>query len=194
VVTASSAFRTLDDLFAFARQRPGELTIATNGFGTTPHVVLEELFTRRGLAYNHVPYKGTSEQMVAVSSGQVMVGVNSTGFAPFVESGQLRLLVTFAERRSKRWPGVPTLKELGHGIVAMSPYGIGGPRGLPPAIVKALHDAFRTAMQDSLFVKELAQYDQEPAYLGTEDYARACREAFAHEKTVVERMGLGKAS
>ena len=48
----------------------------------------------------HVPYKGTAEQMIAVASGQVMVGVNSTGFAPFVDSGQLRLLATFGERRS----------------------------------------------------------------------------------------------
>jgi hypothetical protein len=77
--------RTLDDLFAFARARPGELSIATNGIGTTPHVVLEELFTGRGLSYIHVPYKGTSELTLAVESGQVMAGINSTGFGPLVD-------------------------------------------------------------------------------------------------------------
>ena len=82
LVQGASAFRTLDDLFAFAKAHPGELSIATNGVGTTPHVVLEELFTARGMKYIHVPYKGTSEQLLAVDSGQVMVGVNSTGFAP----------------------------------------------------------------------------------------------------------------
>jgi tripartite-type tricarboxylate transporter receptor subunit TctC len=190
VVPAASALKSLDDLFAFARQRPGELTVATNGVGTTPHVVMDELFSRRSLSYNHVPYKGTAEQMVAVSSGQVMVGVNSNGFAPFVDSGTLRLLVTFGAQRTKRWSGVPTLKELGHGIVATSPYGLAGPAGMPAHIVQVLHDAFRVAMNDPTHVAELALYDQVLDYLGPEDYGRALRTAYETERKTVERLGL----
>lgn len=192
LVNASSNFRTLDDLFAFSKARPGELSIGTNGIGTTPHIVLEELFTARGLSYIHVPYKGTSEQMIAVQSGQVMVGVNSTGFGPFVDSGRLRLLATFGAQRTKRWPQVPTLKDLGFDIVAMSPYGLGGPRGLSPAIVSVLHNAFKAALFDPSVVQELQKYDQEPAYLGPADYAAACREAFAKERAIVDRMGLAR--
>jgi tripartite-type tricarboxylate transporter receptor subunit TctC len=192
VVPASSALRSLDDVFTFARAQPGTLTIATNGAGTTPHVVLDELFTRRGLQYIHVPYKGTAEQMIAVASGQVMVGVNSNGFAPFVDSGQLRLLVTFGERRTRRWPDVPTLKELGHGIVAQSPYGLAGPRGLPPDVVQVLHDAFRLAMNEPEHLAELARYDQELAYLGPEEYGARMRETFADERRTVERLGLAR--
>lgn len=192
VVPASSPLRQLDDLFAWARQHPGALSIATNGTGTTPHVVMDELFARRGLSFNHVPYKGTAEQMVAVSAGQVMVGVNSNGFAPFVDSGQLRLLVTFGEQRTRRWPQVPTLKELGHGIVATSPYGIAGPAGMAPAVVAVLHQAFRAAMRDAAFITELARYDQEPAYLGPEAYGRALRAAYLHERQVVARLGLSE--
>jgi tripartite-type tricarboxylate transporter receptor subunit TctC len=192
VVPAASALQSLDDLFDWARANPGRLTVSTNGVGTTPHVVMDELFARRGLAYVHVPYKGTSEQMVAVSSGQVMAGVNSNGFAPFVDGGQLRLLVTFGEQRTKRWPQVPTLKELGHGIVATSPYGLAGPRGLPPPVVQILHDAFRAAMNDPLHLAELAKYDQTLAYLGPEEYGRHMRDAYAAEKQTVERLGLAK--
>lgn len=190
LVQGSSAFRTLDDLFAFAKAHPGELSIATNGVGTTPHVVLEELFTARGMKYIHVPYKGTSEQLLAVDSGQVMVGVNSTGFAPMVDNGRLRLLATFAAKRSPRWPTVPTLKELGFPIVAMSPYGLGGPRGLPAPVVTVLHDAFRKAMFDAAFVHEIGKYDQELDYLGPAEYGAWLREQYAREKAVVERMGL----
>ena len=82
LVSAGSPFNSLDDLFAFARARPGVLSIATNGVGTSPHIVLEDLFTGRGLRYIHVPYKGVSEQINAIASGQVMAGVSSTGFAP----------------------------------------------------------------------------------------------------------------
>jgi len=192
LVLGTSRFRTLEDLFAFAREHPGELSIATNGVGTTPHVVLEELFSARGLKYIHVPYKGTAEQMLAIEAGLVMVGVNSTGFAPLVDAGKLRLLATFAAKRSPRWPSVPTLKELGFPIVATSPYGLGGPRGLPPATVSALHDAFRKAMFDPVFINEIAKYDQELDYLGPVEYGAWLRDQYAKEKLVVERMGLSR--
>jgi tripartite-type tricarboxylate transporter receptor subunit TctC len=192
LVGAGSAFRSLNDLFNFARARPGELSIATNGVGTTPHIVLEELFTARGLRYIHVPYKGTSELTLAVDTGQVMAGVNSTGFAPFVDSGRLRLLATLAAKRSPRWAQVPTLKELGFNIVAMSPYGLGGPRGLPAAVVTVLHDAFRKAMFEPQFVHELGKYDQELDYLGAAEYGQWLREQYARERVVVEKMGLSR--
>ena len=189
LVSAGSPFDSLDDLFAFARARPGVLSIATNGVGTSPHIVLEDLFTGRGLRYIHVPYKGVSEQINAIASGQVMAGVSSTGFAPAVESGRLRLLVSLSAKRSRRWPQVPTLRDLGYDIVAQSPYGLGGPHGLPGRVVEALHDGFRKAMFEPQFVEEIAKYDQEPDYLGPAAYAQACREMFARERAAVERTG-----
>jgi tripartite-type tricarboxylate transporter receptor subunit TctC len=194
VVPTTSALHSLDDLLLFAQKHPGELTVATNGVGTTPHLVMDELMGRRHATYVHVPYKGTAEQMVAVSSGQVMAGVNSNGFAPFVDTGRLRLLVTFGEQRTKRWPQVPTLKELGHGIVATSPYGLAGPRGLPDAVVQVLHQAFKTAMHEPTHISELAKYDQELAYLGPDAYAQVMRDTFQAERRVVERLGLARTS
>lgn len=192
VVAESSPWRTLEDLLHYARQHPGRLTVSTNGVGTTPHVVLEQLLTDRQLGYVHVPYKGTAEQMLAVINGQVMAGVNSNGFAPFVDNGQLRLLVTFGAQRTRRWPKVPTLRELGYPIVAASPYGLAGPAGLPEEIVRILHDAFKAAMHDSAHVAELARYDQDLAYLSSEDYGRAMRQAYEVERRAVERLGLGR--
>jgi len=194
LVPASSAFHRVADLFEFARQNPGRLTIATNGVGTTPHLVLEQLFGERGLRYVHIPYKGTSEQMLNVSSGQVMAGVNSNGFAPYVDSGQLRLLATFGAERSQRWPQVPTLKELGYGIVASSPYGVAGPAGMPDGVVQTLHDAFKAAMFDPRHVAELAKYDQALDYLGPADYGRAMRAAYEAEREAAEKLGLARKS
>lgn len=194
LVPTGSPWHSVDELFAWARAHPGELTVSTNGVGTTPHGVMEELAVRKGFSYVHVPYKGTAEQMLALASGHTMVGMNSNGFAPFVESGKLRLLATTAEQRTRRWPQAPTLKELGLGIVATSPYGLVGPRGMPAAVVQVLHQAFKTALLDPAHVAELAKYDQEPAYLSPEDYGRSLREAFAAEKRQVERLGLLRAT
>jgi tripartite-type tricarboxylate transporter receptor subunit TctC len=193
VVPANSPFKSFNDLLKFAAAKPGELTISTNGLGTTPHVVLDELFSQRSLSYIHVPYKGSAEQMLAVASGQLMAGVNSNGFVPYVESGKLRLLVTFGERRSSRWVQVPTLKELGFGITAMSPYGLVGPRGMESQVVQTLHDAFKAALFDAQHVAELARYEQEPNYLDSKDYSAALKEAYVSERRNVERLGLSKA-
>jgi tripartite-type tricarboxylate transporter receptor subunit TctC len=193
VVPHTSPFKNVEDLLTFARDRPSALTVATNGVGTTPHVLLDQLFAARGLQWTHVPYKGTSEQMLAVASGQVMAGVNSNGFAPYVDSGRLRLLATLGEQRSRRYPQVPTLRDLGYGLSAASPYGLVGPRGLTPEVVAILHQAFRTALYDPTHVAELERFDQEVAYLDSEAYGRAMREAFAFEKRAVERLGLARA-
>jgi tripartite-type tricarboxylate transporter receptor subunit TctC len=192
VVPTASPFKSLDDIFDFARRNPNRITIGSNGVGTTPHLVIEDLFEKLGLTYIHVPYKGTTEQMFAVSGGHLMVGVNSTGFGPYVDTGKLRLLVTFGEKRTKRWPTVPTLRELGHDIVATSPYGLGGPRGMAPSVVRILHDAFKSAMFHPTYIAELTKYDQELAYLGSEDYARYARETFLKEKIWVERLGIAR--
>ena len=190
LVGEASPFRRLEDLFEYARTHPGRLSIATNGVGTTPHVVLEEMFTARGLQYIHVPYKGTAEQINAIISGQVMAGVNSTGFGPAVDSGQLRLLATFGAQRSKRWPQVPTLRDQGFDITAQSPWGLAGPRGLPTPVLAALHDAFRKAMFEPRFAAELAKYDQDLDYLGSMEYTRVCRQFFERERKAVEKLGL----
>lgn len=194
VAPANSALTSVDAVLNWARQHPGELTVATNGIGTTPHLVLDEWFEKLGLSFIHVPYKGISEQMLAVASGQVMLGIGANGFAPYVDSGRVRLLATLAARRSPRWSNVATLQELGHGIVANSPYGLAGPKGMPADIVQVLHEAFRHALHDPRHLAELAKYDQEITYLGPADYGRSMQAAYAAEQRIVERLGLASRS
>ena len=192
VVAGDSPFQTLADMLAWARAHPGRLTVGSTGIGGTAHLAMEEVMAVEGLTYIHVPYKGTADQMLAVASQTLMVGVNSTGFTPYVEAGKLRLLAVFNAQRSKRWPSVPTFRELGYPqAVHTSPYGIGAPAAVDPAILKKLHDAFKTALFDPQHLQEIARYDQEPAYLGTADYAREVREISAREAQLLARLGLG---
>ena len=187
-----SGIRTLDDIFAFARTHPSALTVATNGVGTTPHLLMDQLMGAKGLTYTHIPYKGTAQQMVELAAGQVDVGINSSGFAPHVDGGRLRLIAVFSEQRSKRWPNTPTVTELGFPLAATSPYGLAGPKGVPAAIVRTLHDAFKAALFDPQHVAELDKYDQQPDYLGPAEYGRAMKLAYEAEKRNVDRLGLNK--
>lgn len=170
VVQGDSPWRTFADVLDWARRRPGELVVGSTGQASTPHLVIADLMKRHRLDYVHVPFKGAADQLHALQSNTIMVGVSSTGFAHLVDAGRLRLLATFNERRSRRWPNVPTMKELGHDIVATSPYGIAVARGTPRAVIGRLHEAFAKAIFDPEHVAELRKYDQEPAYLATEPF------------------------
>ncbi len=195
LVPAESPFQNLRDMLAWARANPNRLSIGSTGIGTTAHLAMEEVMTSESISYIHVPYKGTADQMLAIASQTVMAGVNSNGFAPYVETGRLRLLAVFTAERSKRWPNVPTLKELGYAnAVYTSPYGLGAPIGVDAQIIKKLHDAFRVAMFDPQHLQELAKYDQEPDYLGTAEFARHVREVSHRERLLLARLGLGLGS
>jgi len=119
-----------------------------------------------------------------------MAQSDASGWDKLVESGQLRLLVTFGEKRTKRWPAVPTAQELGYNVVATSPYGLVGPKGMDPAVVKALHDAFKKAMDEPRHIELLDQLNQDAWYRSGDDYASWARDTFAKDKGLIERLGL----
>ena len=104
---------------------------------------MEELAANAKVQLNHVPFKGNADLQQALLGGHVMAQSDASGWDKFVDGGQMRLLVTFGEKRTKRWPTVPTAQELGYGVVSTSPYGFVGPKGMDPAVTKTLHDAFR---------------------------------------------------
>lgn len=191
LVPADSHWTSLDEMLDWARQNPGALLMGSTGIGTTAHLAMEEILLEQGIAYVHVPYKGTADQMLAIASGQLMAGVNSTGFAPWLDQGKMRLLAIFSAQRSARWPGVPTMRELGFSrSVYASPWGLAAPRGTPAPIVKLLHDVFYTAMHSERHKAALARYDQHLDYLATQAYAQAILKTVAHEKLLLRRMNL----
>jgi len=172
VVEQHSPFTSFAEIVRFARANPGKLVVGSTGYASTPHLVMADLFARQGIDYIHVPFKGATDQILSLQSGTIMVAVLGTGYAPFVDKGQLRLLATFNEERSPRWPKTPTLKELGYDIATTSPYGLGVAKGTSQGIIRRLHDAFRVATLDPEHVAMLRRYDQEVAYLDTDDFSR----------------------
>jgi tripartite-type tricarboxylate transporter receptor subunit TctC len=191
LVPQSSPWKSLNDLVLWAQQHPGELIMGSTGMGTTAHLAMEDILLQHNVRYVHVPYKGTADQMLAVASGQLMAGVNSTGFAPWVDRGQMRLLATFSAQRSPRWPDVPTLRELGYEhAVYTSAWGLAAPQGTPFAVVQKLHDAFHQAMFTERHQQALARYDQQLDYLNTADYRQAVHNTVERERQLLKRMNL----
>ena len=188
VVKADSPFRTFRDLIEYARANPGRLAYGTPGTGTSLHLAMEEIAAKTGVKLLHVPFKGNAESTQALMGGHIMAQADSTGWGRHVDAGTFRLLATLGDKRT-RW-NAPTVKELGIDTVSDSPYGLVGPKGMPPPVVKTLHDGFKAAMDDPEHMKTLQRLDQVYWYKSGEDYARWAAETFQAERATIERVGL----
>jgi hypothetical protein len=173
-----------------AGRRIGGGGIATSGIATTNHLAMEELAEREGAQLTHVPFRGSSEGMTAVLSGQVDCIADSSVWVPQVESGQMRALCVWTADRVPRLPGIPTLKELGYAMVITSPYGIYGPKGMDPAVVRVLHDAFKAALFSPANAAVRSQFDMPEQYLDTEQYTDFIAKRAEHERAMVQRLGI----
>jgi tripartite-type tricarboxylate transporter receptor subunit TctC len=187
-VRADAPWKTWAELIAHAQKHPGKITVGNPGVGTSLHLTMEDLAQRLGISWVQVPYKGSAESSTALRGGQVEVQAGTPNW-DWVESGVTRVLVMWGNTRSARAPNVPTLKEL-YGIVANSPWGIGGPKGMDPKVAGKLHDAFRRAAQDPATLKALERQGMEPYYMAGEDYMKWVRQTAEAERRAVERLGL----
>lgn len=190
VVRADSPLKTMQDLVEYAKANPGKLTYGSTGAGTTPHLVVEQFARRANIKLQHIPFKGNADGMQAVLGGHVMAHSDATGWGPHVDAGRCRLLATYGSKRTKRWPDVPTLIELGYQTVSDSPFGIGAPAGMDPALTKRLQDAFAKSLQDPAVVAVLDKYDQPIIYLDSAGYTKFARETFEAERETITSLGL----
>ncbi|MFZ4408274.1 MAG: tripartite tricarboxylate transporter substrate binding protein [Paracraurococcus sp.] len=190
VVRADQPWKTWQEFVAYAKANPGKVTYGTPGVGSTLHITMERIGAMLGIEWLHVPYRGGADNIQAVLSGAVVANTDSTGWAPLVHDGKLRLLVVWTAERAKRFPDVPTLREVGIDIVADSPYGLAGPKGIDPGVVRVLHDAFKAALFEPQHVATLERYDMPLRYMGTEEYAAFARKVYAEESAIIRKLGL----
>ena len=191
VVRADGPYKTWQDLVADARRRPGRVRIGNTGANGTPHLTVVELAERETLDVIHVPFRGEGDAVPQVLGGHIEALAAGSGAGKLVDEGKLRFLNLWVGQRSERWPEVPTLVELGYqGMVVTSPYGLCGPAGMDPAVVRTLHDGMKQALFDPQHLATLKQLDQPVEYLDSAAYGRFMLETIEMEKRRVERLGL----
>jgi tripartite-type tricarboxylate transporter receptor subunit TctC len=157
-VREESAIKTVADLVAAAKAKPGGLTVATPGNGSTPHLAMELFQHTAGLKLSHVPYKGGAQAITDVLGGHVdVVAVNALEVLPLVKAGKLRVLAVMSADRSAVLPGVPTVAESGYpGFEASVWYGFVAPAGAPKPVLAALHNAVQKALESKEVREQLA--------------------------------------
>lgn len=159
VVRPDSPFKSVKDIIAAAKARPGKLSFASQGSGTSAHLAGELFKNLTGTDITHIPYRGAGPALTDVLGGQVdMMFATASAVGAFIESGKLRALaVTTAERSpSAVLANVPTIAESGvPGYVADSWYGLFAPAGTPAPVIARLNAAAKKAAQSDLFRRKV---------------------------------------
>lgn len=190
VVRADAPWKTLADFVKDAKARPGAIAYGSTGVATSPHVVIEQLAMSQKLDMVHVPHKGSTDLATSLLGGHISAATDSSGWAPHVEAGRMRLLAVYGTTRAKRFPNVPTLTEAGYPIVSEARYGIVGPPGMDAAITAKLHDAFKATLEDPRVLQMLEKLDQPVLYMNGGQYLEYAKREVASDKEIVKQLKL----
>jgi len=191
VVHPAVPARSVKDLVALSKARPGQLTYGSAGVGSSGHLAGAQFGTLTGTNMVHVPYKGMALAMTDLISGQIFLAfATSLSSVPHVRSGRLRALATTGVKRSAVLGNLPTVAETVPGYEATLWYGFVGPAGIPPEIVRRLNSEIVAVLGMPDVRQRLASQglDVEPST--PEAFAALLKNDLARWAKVVQRAGL----
>lgn len=173
VVNAASPYKTLKEVLEASKAKPGGLSSASAGTGTSQHLSLELLAYKSGVKFTHVPYKGSGPAIQDVIGGQVDMMFDTTVVAaPHIQSGKLRAIAVTSGKRSPALPDVPTIAESGvPGYEATSWFGLLAPAGTPAPVIAKLNASILKALANPEVKKKLAEQGAEAAGEKPEQFA-----------------------
>jgi tripartite-type tricarboxylate transporter receptor subunit TctC len=184
--------KTVRDLIAIAKARPGQLNYGTSGAGSSHHLSGELLKSMAGINIVHVPYKGTGPAIIDAVGGHVEVIFSGiAAILPQVKSGKLRALGITAARRSPILPNVPTIAESGlPGYEITSWHGVLAPAGTPPAVVARVRDAAAKALASPDVHERFASQGAEPVGSTPDAFAKFLRADIAKIGKLIRTAGI----
>lgn len=194
VVRADSPHKTWAELLAHGRANQSRINYGVPaGLGNSAHLLMEEMTGQEGIKWNPIPYKGSADTSLALLAGDVDFTVDgSGGFGPLVDAGKARLLAVASEERSPKWSDVPTTKELGYRMSIDSPWGLGGPKQLPPAVVEKIQNAFHRSLNTAEVKAALARAGQGTRYKTAKEYSEFAVRAAVEERALLTKYGFNR--
>ncbi|MCZ2495689.1 tripartite tricarboxylate transporter substrate binding protein [Xylophilus sp. Kf1] len=167
VVPLDSPFKTFPELVAHARAHPGELSYASNGSGSLPHLTTEWFLSMARVKMTHVPYRGSAQALPDLIAGRTHLMIDIIVSAlPLIEGGKLRVLAVTGAAPTSRLPGVPTVASFGYpGFAAEQWYGLFAPKGTPEAVVRKVEADVATVSANPRLRAQMWQRGAEIRYL-----------------------------
>jgi tripartite-type tricarboxylate transporter receptor subunit TctC len=192
VVHPSVAAKSVKELVALVKAKPGTFNFASGGAGTANHLASELFKSTAGLDMVHVPFKGTGPAMAAVLSGQVQMQMASlVPSLPHVKAGKLRALAVTSAKRSSAAPDVPTMtEEVYAGVEVGSWHSIHAPAKTPKPIVAKLHDELVKALNAPDLRERLASQGLEVVGSSPEEFRQFIRSEQAKFAKIIKAAGI----
>jgi tripartite-type tricarboxylate transporter receptor subunit TctC len=192
LISPSSPIKSVKDLIAHARKRPGELNYGSSGIGTSGHLIGELFKLKTGTNLVHVAYKSSGASMLAIVGGEItMISTYMPTALPQVKSGRLRPLAVTAARRSRALPDVPTMAESGvQGLEVSGFAGLMGPPRMPAHLVKLLHGEMVKMAKDPDFVARYGSYDMQPVASPPAEFVSYMQREIARWEEVIRSAGI----
>ena len=191
VVHPSMPVKSLQELVAIARKRPGDLNYGSSGTGGSNHLATELFAKTAGIRITHIPYKGIALALTDLIGGHVQLVLTSLPSAlGHVRNGRLRAVGVAGEKRSPFAPDIPTVREGGVDYMAELWWGLAAPGKTPPAIIDKLSDAMRKAMESPELRKHYATEGGEPLPMTPQEFTRYVLGEVARWRQVVKDTGL----
>ena len=192
VVPSVLPAKTLQELVKLAKARPGELSFASSGSGTLPHVIPEMFKSMAGVNILHVPFKGAVLAIPDLLAGRVTMMVGQPNFVmPHVREGKLRALAVTSATRNAALPDVPTVAESGYpGFEVMSWYGLTAPAKTPPAIVARLHAETVKVLAQAEMRAKFADMGSEALSSSPEEFAAFIKSEIPRWAKVIKDAGI----
>ncbi len=191
LVHPSLPVKTVPELIALAKRRPGQIDFASAGIGTLPQISVELLKSMAGINLVHIPYKGSAPGMIALLSGQVSVMVpNLFTSLPHIRAGKLRALGVTTAKRVDALPELPAIAETVPGYEFSQWYGVLAPAGTPREIVARLHVEIARTLRLPELRARLAHDGAEPVGSTPEDFAALIRSETVKWAKVVKAAGI----
>lgn len=194
VVLASpkSGFNSIADLVAAAKARPGKVTMASAGAGTTNHFAIELFASMASVQVLHVPYKGSGPALSELLGGQVETMVDQLAASiGYVKDGRLKVLAVTTPQRAAALSNVPTLDELGYkGYHAATLLGLLAPAGTPKPVIAKLNNAMRKVMDNAAVSARFRGLGANPGASSPEEFSARIRDELQQWQTLVKKLNL----
>lgn len=183
--------RSIKDLIALAKARPGQITNGSPGAGTHPHLTSERFQQAAGIKLQQVVYKGVGPAFVALVSGEVAVVFSAASSAtPHIKSGRIRAIGVTSRKRLPALPDVAPVADVLPGFESSQWFGILAPAGTPRPIIERLHQAITKAVQTADVKEKFAAMSMEPVNSTPEAFAKVIREEIVTWGKVVQAAGI----
>jgi tripartite-type tricarboxylate transporter receptor subunit TctC len=194
IATKASGIASIKDLVARAKAKPDELSYASAGIGTTPHLASELLKIAADISITHIPYAGAGPAMQSILSGTVPLMCGSLpGVHPSILNGAVRALAVTGPQRWYDMPDVPTMLELGYaGFVIDTFHGMLAPAGTPPEIVNRLAELSQTALKEPEFHERLRKLGFEVIGNGPDGMRRRIADEVPRYRDIIAKAGIPK--